>query len=425
MTAKASWRLVARDLALDQAAVDTVAVLRSAGIDALLIKGPVTASRLYAAEAHSRHYCDVDLLVAPADFDAAERALAEAGYRPANAGLRSSEHPWREAPWLTPGPIGVPIDLHRALAWVDDPEALWTALWRDHTSVTMLGSSIPAPDLVGTALIVAMHAGRPGASEQPYRDLSRAVELFNDTQWSSAVELAREVGAIAGFAFGFDSVPAARPLLRRLGLYAQIPTVMRMHTPGLSPAGAAIRRVLAAESPWELMRIIATGVWPSPAYMRRKCAAYDIGHVDLMTAHVQRWSRLFSTLPQGLAEFRRARSGNARRDRWTGQALTMVRCQLASGGLEQVELPGPGPAFMARDVEATLDGTSASCLERALVRQRFYAAHGWPRDLVIGVSPPGQNFHAHAWLAGDFRAEDALPEILRRPAPERWLGQLR
>jgi hypothetical protein len=43
----------------------------------------------------------------------------------------------------------------------------------------------------------------------------------------------------------------------------------------------------------------------------------------------------------------------------------------------------------------------ATCLESALVRQRWLAAHGERRDIVIGV--PANGLHdepAHAWLDG-------------------------
>jgi hypothetical protein len=41
-----------------------------------------------------------------------------------------------------------------------------------------------------------------------------------------------------------------------------------------------------------------------------------------------------------------------------------------------------------------------SCLERALVLQRWLAAHGEPRVVVIGVTA-AQDFRAHAWLDGE------------------------
>lgn len=42
-----------------------------------------------------------------------------------------------------------------------------------------------------------------------------------------------------------------------------------------------------------------------------------------------------------------------------------------------------------------------TCLESALVRQRWLLAHGEPRTIVIGVTAPSAGFAAHAWLLGE------------------------
>ena len=42
-----------------------------------------------------------------------------------------------------------------------------------------------------------------------------------------------------------------------------------------------------------------------------------------------------------------------------------------------------------------------TCLERALVRQRWLAAHGDHRAIAIGVTAPSREFAAHAWLVGE------------------------
>jgi Transglutaminase-like superfamily len=57
------------------------------------------------------------------------------------------------------------------------------------------------------------------------------------------------------------------------------------------------------------------------------------------------------------------------------------------------------PATARRGVEAVLRRSGATCLEAALVRQRWLRAHGVMRDVVIGVTAPRDGFRAHAWLA--------------------------
>jgi hypothetical protein len=59
--------------------------------------------------------------------------------------------------------------------------------------------------------------------------------------------------------------------------------------------------------------------------------------------------------------------------------------------------------------------TSPTCLERALVLQRWLAAHGSPYDVVIGVTAPADGFAAHAWLDGEDDAR-AYAELTRLPA---------
>ena len=74
-----------------------------------------------------------------------------------------------------------------------------------------------------------------------------------------------------------------------------------------------------------------------------------------------------------------------------------------------------------RAVLAVLRARGASCLERSAVLQRFDAAAGHPRALIIAVSRPGGGFRAHAWLDGDTEPDTGLHEILRRAAPDAWV----
>ena len=54
-------------------------------------------------------------------------------------------------------------------------------------------------------------------------------------------------------------------------------------------------------------------------------------------------------------------------------------------------------------------------MERALVLQTWYAAHGDRRDVVVGVTAPGPEFRAHAWLDGDEPcAGERFAELTRR-----------
>ncbi len=103
---------------------------------------------------------------------------------------------------------------------------------------------------------------------------------------------------------------------------------------------------------------------------------------------------------------------------WADRALRLIRKRLAGGELTSpASAPPPGlPASALRGVEALLRRRRHTCLEGALVRQRWLATHGDPRDVVIGVES-SSGFAAHAWLDGDGYPPAAGFLELKRIAP--------
>ena len=104
---------------------------------------------------------------------------------------------------------------------------------------------------------------------------------------------------------------------------------------------------------------------------------------------------------------------------WAYRALASVREQSRRRDPERVQVLEPPrlPAHAQRGVRGVLRRAHATCLESALVRQRWLAAHGDPRDLVIGVAGPTSSFRAHAWLEGDHpRESEGYTELTRFPA---------
>ena len=104
---------------------------------------------------------------------------------------------------------------------------------------------------------------------------------------------------------------------------------------------------------------------------------------------------------------------------WAQLALVRTRRALRRGGLDDVEIAAPPrlPATARRGVNAVLRRQPHTCLERALVLQRWEATYGNARDVVIGVATDGGNFAAHAWLAGDPDNDDSrYHELMRLPA---------
>lgn len=103
---------------------------------------------------------------------------------------------------------------------------------------------------------------------------------------------------------------------------------------------------------------------------------------------------------------------------WTAWALRDVRRELRDGVVHGVVVRNPPrlPVAAVRGVHALLRRRPHTCLERALVLQRWYADHDDIRDVVIAGRGSASVFEAHAWVDGD---PDALAghfrEMLRLP----------
>ncbi len=106
---------------------------------------------------------------------------------------------------------------------------------------------------------------------------------------------------------------------------------------------------------------------------------------------------------------------------WARRAARRVQADLAIVGLDGLEVAPPPalPRGCRRWVVAVLRARQDTCLVRSVVLQAWDAAHGRPRDLIIGVTAPGRDFQAHAWLDGEpERASAGFSEFTRRPPPE-------
>ncbi|HSI26006.1 MAG TPA: nucleotidyltransferase family protein, partial [Aeromicrobium sp.] len=147
-------------LALDGAAADVVRALAAANIAHLLLKGPAMAHWLYAEDPSSRTYTDVDLLVSPADFEAAEDVIAGMGFLRPVSGYRDRIESWvPESAWERPGAPPTFVDLHRGFHGV--PVGAWDSFWTVMDEQTALievgGAHMRIPDAAGCALIAALH----------------------------------------------------------------------------------------------------------------------------------------------------------------------------------------------------------------------------------------------------------------------------
>jgi hypothetical protein len=95
--------------------------------------------------------------------------------------------------------------------------------------------------------------------------------------------------------------------------------------------------------------------------------------------------------------------------------------RLERGGLEAALAPPPPPRLppdAEGGVRTVLRRRQEKCVVRSIVLQSWLAAQGEKRDLIVGVTDPSDEFHAHAWLEGEpAHGDGEFHELIRRPAP--------
>ncbi len=137
------------------------------------------------------------------------------------------------------------------------------------------------------------------------------------------------------------------------------------------------------------------------------------------TSHIPATPRRSPRELVGLARsLHRADRASLRAAWWAQRAVRRARRQLAGGGIEHLDVPPPPPlpASAGRGVAAVLNRRGERCLVSAAVWQQWHLAHGVARDLIIGVTAPGEDFAAHAWLDHEVDGDPPFVEIARRPA---------
>lgn len=101
---------------------------------------------------------------------------------------------------------------------------------------------------------------------------------------------------------------------------------------------------------------------------------------------------------------------------WTLRSALAARRQLRRGRRpDAVVLPDPPalPDKMTRTVMLVTRLLDNTCLERAIILQRWYAAHGERKSIWVGVSSPSAGFRAHAWLEGETSGNEAFEKLLK------------
>lgn len=266
----------ARRLALEVAAIEAVRAFGAVGISSILLKGPVTAARLYPDT--FRPYLDIDLLVPPDEHERAGTVLLGLGYVSAGAGVIASG-------FVRPLD-GAQIDLHRTLFPVRaTPQVVWRVLWAHRVPFALHRATVSALDDPALALHIALHFTQTGpAKPKPRQDLDRALSRFPTAIWEAAWRIGVELDAADAFAAALRcGPPAGNRLADRLGVPARVPLAFRAlarhRSVGLRSAALLSRGTTAEPVRGTTAEAVRRWLFPTAAQRSERLRRPDAQHV--------------------------------------------------------------------------------------------------------------------------------------------------
>jgi hypothetical protein len=293
----------ARRLASDAVTAEVVDAMRARDIPVLLFKGPVLERWLYDDGKH-REYGDIDLLVAPDRFAAAERVLSDVGFRMTAARWRPFEFQEHEHEW-TRGSIS--IDLHRGLWGFDrDWHTVWETLSSGVTPVEVGGIEVEAPRSSIQALMVAAHAVQHAGRGHPLEDLRRAIAIADDSTWREAAGVAVRVGALGPLTLALGMLEEGRQLLERIELDAPADAEAHLRAGGAVPGSLTLLRFAQRRTVSARLSLVIAKLGPSPAFLRFKYPIARRGRLGLLAAYAWRPVWICLHAPAGWRAWRSA-----------------------------------------------------------------------------------------------------------------------
>ncbi len=301
------YRMVAvRNLMIDRLAAEIVTAFAAAGIESLVLKGPVLAQWLYPDEV--RAYGDADLMVAPGNWKPAVALLNRIGF---SDHLGPMAHPRMESFASTAFLRGEDnLDLHCTLHGLDaDPERIWEAFSTGVEGHDIGGAELRAPGRPALLLHVGLHAAHH-AEGKALEDLRRGIAGADPADWEQAWALAQRLEGAPTFASGLRLIPEGAALADRLGIGAEVRSTRHDIRFEQIPTAEGIDALLQpGVGPWERIRIVAGELFPRPEFMRWWSPLARRGRLGLLISYPWRWLRLLTQAPKGLLAVRRARRG--------------------------------------------------------------------------------------------------------------------
>jgi hypothetical protein len=261
-------RAALRALRTDALTAAVTTTLEANGIRSILLKGPAIARWLYP-RADDRCYLDCDLLVAPEDFGAAERVLAELGLDRLAVEVSPDDWTRHAATWFKP-PDEV-VDLHRTIVGVaGPPDVLWTELAGQTETLIVAGYPVDIPGLSARAFVVALNAAKDGdRGRSALEDLRRAVAVVSHDEWARAADIAERVQAVDAFATGLRMLPEGAAVADALALGRHRSTEVALRARGAPPLAVGMVWLTSGEaSTATKLRVAVRKVFPPRDYLR-------------------------------------------------------------------------------------------------------------------------------------------------------------
>jgi hypothetical protein len=304
---RAAARLRAiRTVTLNGALAETIRALAASGVEPILLKGQVFAQWLYD-DPTERLSNDIDLLIAPDQFGAARRSLAELGFELWQQPAHARERPDHHEIWVRNNSMWACVELHHKLFLMTaDRSLIWRRLIEDATRLDVAGVQVYAPNETACAMIAALHVAQHGLGwSRPKADLERAVARVDLEVWRAAAALADELGAGPAFVVGLRQIPRGRNVVGRLGLSAAGASRSVRLRAGTAPGAAMaiewfVEQLLTTTGVRARMRFLARLAVPAPSWMLEGYPFARRGPGWLVTAYLVRPFRIAKMLPAGL-----------------------------------------------------------------------------------------------------------------------------
>ncbi len=294
------------NLAVETATAEIVQALAEEHVCSIVLKGPLLTRWLYTDDA-ARSSTDVDLLVAPHDFERAEAVLSKLGFELLSLEGIPYDRPWNAHEWH--GPRGIGVDLHRELVGIRTAaEEVWQVLSAQTETVTAGGAKVKALAPGARAFHVALHAAQHGIHyEKALVDLERALETLPSTTWDQAAEVAARLNALPSFVAGLRLVPAGAALAAQLKLpkAISVEATLLVSSPPHTAGGFEWLERLPGSRAKSIF--LVRKLFPPAAWLRSWSPLARRGSLGLAVAYVWRPIWLLVHAGPGLVAWRRAR----------------------------------------------------------------------------------------------------------------------